>query len=296
MPLIRCLFTLITASSIISIATNITDNTPRKVINVEQETCRTKNGALRNSSKNWIILWRIPIQNHSKSSVTEKRRNKFKYLTWNPITIWLVKNISILTPAKSLEYKRWYRPVKSTSNSIRYICGKTCSWSIRPKTILDIRKNTSFLLVINNAIIYIFFKDFSNYRKKTNRTVVFSWRSFPSILKNRDNWWNLLTISKTRKLQTPLTSSTSIYESSGSQFFTATTRIQSGPDTFDKSRFAVTFLTILRVTEILFSFRLVPQGETGKEIPESLRLVFRKAFSRQFCLVRYRRRHHQSGE
>ena len=34
------------------------------------------------------------------------------------------------------------------------------------------------------------------------------------------------------------------------------------------------FLTILRVTEILCSFRLVLEGKTGKEIPESSRLEF----------------------
>ena len=39
-----------------------------------------------------------------------------------------------------------------------------------------------------------------------------------------------------------------MYESSGSQLF----RIQSGPDTFDESRFIMTFLTILGVTEILW--------------------------------------------
>ena len=52
----------------------------------------------------------------------------------------------------------------------------------------------------------------------------------------------------------------SMYESSGSQFFRSTTRIQSGPDTFDKSRFVMTFLAILGVTEIC-SFRLVLEGK-----------------------------------
>ena len=65
---------------------------------------------------------------------------------------------------------------------------------------------------------------------------------------------------------------------SGSQFFRATTGIQSGPDAFDESRFIMTFLTILRVTEILSSARLVLEGKTGKEIPESLRLVFLESF------------------
>ena len=36
----------------------------------------------------------------------------------------------------------------------------------------------------------------------------------------------------------------------------------------------MTFLTILGVTEILCSFRLVLEGKTGKEIPESSRLEF----------------------
>ena len=70
-----------------------------------------------------------------------------------------------------------------------------------------------------------------------------------------------------------------MYESSGSQFFRTTTGIQSGPDAFDESRFAMTFLTILRVTEILCSFRLVLEGKTGKEIPESSRLEFKEKFS-----------------
>ena len=46
----------------------------------------------------------------------------------------------------------------------------------------------------------------------------------------------------------------------------------SGPDAFDKSRFITAFLTILGVTEILCSLKLVPEGKTGKEIPESSRL------------------------
>ena len=40
----------------------------------------------------------------------------------------------------------------------------------------------------------------------------------------------------------------------------------------------MTFLTILGVTEILRSFRLVLEGKTGKEIPESSRLEFLEKF------------------
>ena len=40
----------------------------------------------------------------------------------------------------------------------------------------------------------------------------------------------------------------------------------------------MTYLTILGVTEILYSFRLVLEGKTGKEIPESSRLEFLEKF------------------
>ena len=41
----------------------------------------------------------------------------------------------------------------------------------------------------------------------------------------------------------------------------------------------MTFLTIFGVTEILCSFKLVLEEETGKEIPESSRLEFLEKFS-----------------
>ena len=41
----------------------------------------------------------------------------------------------------------------------------------------------------------------------------------------------------------------------------------------------MTFLTILRVTEILCSFKLVLEEKTGKETPESSRLEFKEKFS-----------------
>ena len=41
----------------------------------------------------------------------------------------------------------------------------------------------------------------------------------------------------------------------------------------------MTFSTILRVTEILCSFKLVLEEKTGKEIPESSRLEFLEKFS-----------------
>ena len=62
------------------------------------------------------------------------------------------------------------------------------------------------------------------------------------------------------------------------QFFRTAIEIQSGPDTFDESRFVMTFLTILGVMEIVSSFRLVLKGKIGKKIPESSRLEFLEKF------------------
>ena len=69
-----------------------------------------------------------------------------------------------------------------------------------------------------------------------------------------------------------------MYESSGSHFFRTTTGIQSGTYALDESRSSMTLLTILGVMEILCSFRLVLEGKTGKEMPESSRLEFLEKF------------------
>ena len=109
---------------------------------------RTKNGALRNSSINWKFLWRLPIQNHLKLYFTAKR-SKTKHLIWNSIRLGFVKT-STPNSIKSLGHIRCYslsgpRPAKSPSNFIRYNCQKICSWSRRPKTIMEIIKKTTFL-------------------------------------------------------------------------------------------------------------------------------------------------------
>ena len=132
--------------------------------------------------------------------------------------------------------------------------------------------------MINNPIIYKFFKDFTNYRKKTNKAVVFICRPFPTFLNTGTTDETFKQSGKQDSLRHLLKSSANMQESSGSQFFRTTTGIQSGPDAFDKSRFVMTFLTILGDTEILCSFKLVLEGETGKEIPESSRLEFIEKF------------------
>ena len=81
--------------------------------------------------------------------------------------------------------------------------------------------------------------------------------------------------------------STSMYETSCSQFFRTTTRIQLGPYTFDESKFVMTFFTILKITEI-FSFTWVLEGKAGKKIPDYSRLVFLEKFLAKFYFIRCR--------
>ena len=77
---------------------------------------------------------------------------------------WIIKCHSSSSPT----------PVKSPRNSMRYNCEMICSSLRRPKTIQEKRKKATFLQVINNPIIYKFFKDFNNHRKKANRQQFFA--------------------------------------------------------------------------------------------------------------------------
>ena len=108
MPQITCLISLRVESSIISIYSNIVENIIRKFTDVKWKKCRTQNGALRNTSINWIFLWRIPIQIHLKSSITELRRNKAKYLARNSIRLNFAKTTSMLNPVKSIRCIKCY--------------------------------------------------------------------------------------------------------------------------------------------------------------------------------------------
>ena len=122
-----------------------------------------KNGTLRNNIINWIFLQRFPIQNHQKSSVTEKISNKTKYLTGFFIRlIKFLKKTSIPNPLESFGYIRCNSSIRPTykkpSSSIRCNCQKICSSSRRPKTILEIRKKL-FLQVIKKPIIDMIFKE-----------------------------------------------------------------------------------------------------------------------------------------
>ena len=102
-------------------------------------------------------------------------------------------------------------------------------------------------------------------------------RSFPSILKYKNQQWDLPIIWTTRLFQTHIEELASVYDSSGTEFFRATTGIQSGPEILINQG-SKTFLTILGNMEILCSFRLVLERKISKEMPESSRLEFLEKF------------------
>ena len=76
-------------------------------------------------------------------------------------------------PVKTLGYIKCHsssspRLVKSPSNSIRYKLLEDLQLIKKIYNHTENQKKKTFLLVINNAIIYKFFKDLTNHSKKTN--------------------------------------------------------------------------------------------------------------------------------
>ena len=131
---------------------------------------------------------------------TEKKK-KTKYLTGNSISLRHIKCYSSNSS----------RSIKSPSNSIQYNSQKICNWFRRPKVILEIKKRPHFFM---NQQVYhlpvflsgkkwtvflqwlcthetadpihksgyklfkLYFKNFTNCRRKTKRVVVFSCTPF----------------------------------------------------------------------------------------------------------------------
>ena len=116
------------------------------------------------------------MKNHPKLPITEERRNKAKYLTWNSIRLQYVKKTSMPNSVKSLGYIKCcslssLRPVKTPSNSIRNNCQKICSWSTRPKIILEITRWSTILLFISFS--KTFYKFISNSKTKFSKNFIY---------------------------------------------------------------------------------------------------------------------------
>ena len=120
-----------------------------------------------------MFLWRLLIQNYVKPFINEKRKITAIYLNWNSVRLKFVKKTSMQNPARSLGYIKCYSsssptPVKSPRKSIRCNCLKICSWSRRPKTILEIRKRPYF----SRLSTILLFTSFSNTLLTTERRLI----------------------------------------------------------------------------------------------------------------------------
>ena len=76
-----------------------------QIENQKNHSCGSKNGTLRNTSINGILLQRLCIQNYLTPSITEKWQNKVKNPTWvceedqrgKPLAADLLKAVAILS-------------------------------------------------------------------------------------------------------------------------------------------------------------------------------------------------------
>ena len=105
--------------------------------------------------------------------------------------------------------------------------------------------------MINTLIIYKFSRDFTNHRKKTNRTVVLavdlSITFSTSGTTDRTSQYS----GKQDSFRHILISSANTYESSGSKFFKTITGIQFGPNVIEESWLVMTFFSNLGIARIL---------------------------------------------
>ena len=122
---------------------------------------------------------------------------------------------------------------------------------------------------------------------------------FPTFLNTGTTDETLQQCGKKDSFRHILKSLASMYESSGSQFqfLRTNTGIQSGPDTFDESRFVMTFLTIFGSYGNIMQFQISSRSEYRSRNTRVIQIrVLRKVFSKQFCLIKCRRQHLRSTE
>ena len=153
-------------------------------------------------------MWTLAIQNHSKLPITEKKRYKAKYLTWDSSKLKFVKKTSISEAVKSLRYIKCYsssspRPVKSPSISK----GTDVRRSVGDREDLKLYWKSEKRPHFYRWSTILLFTSFSKTLLTTERTL--TGRYFLavdlSILEYRDQHWKLPTIRKTSLLQTLIT-------------------------------------------------------------------------------------------
>lgn len=123
----------------------------------------------------------LPILNPSRSSNTNKPRNKEKFLTWNLIRLEFVTKINMLNPIKIRKYIKCYcysrpKPIISSGGSIKYIFRRSEVELEDLKACWKSNKKIHFWEVISKFIIYKFFKIFLTIERRIIKSCVM-WRS-----------------------------------------------------------------------------------------------------------------------
>ena len=93
--------------------------------------------------------------------------------------------------------------------------------------------------MINNPIIYKFFENFTNRKKRPTGRYFLAVYLSTMFLNTRNNDETFQQSRKQDSFRHILQSSASMYESQDSHFFRTTTKIQSVLDAFDESGFAI---------------------------------------------------------
>ena len=155
------------------------------------------------------------------------------------------------------------RPVESPSTSIRYNCQKICSWLRRPKSILEIRKNSHF----SRRLTSLLFTSFSNtlltierrltgqYLLAVDLSPIF-WIEGPAMrpsnnLENEtasDTYWIVQLVCIKIQAHSSIEPPPEYYQ-----------------DQMPLTKFVMNLFTILGVTEILCSFKLVLEHSSRKQ-------------------------------
>ena len=178
-----------------------------KVIDIYSEKCRNKNGILRNSNINEIILRTLPIQNHLKLSVTEKRWIKSNIEPEIPYDLSFWRRPTCHTQSKAVDIWigiAWVSPgLSKTNNSIsnNFVRRYEVDWR-DPKLCWKLEKNPHLLVSSASPSFVKFFKYFTYNRKKTNRAAGFSHWPLPNTFKYKDGRWDVPSICKARFFQT----------------------------------------------------------------------------------------------
>ena len=154
----------------------------------------------------------------------------------------------------------------------------TLSYTIvRPKTMLEMRKRTYFSWWSTILLFTSLSKTLLTSQRRITGWPILAVNIYPTFFNTGTTNKTFQQSIKQDPLRHLMKSSTSMHESSRSQFFRSSSGIQSGPDAFHES--SSTILEVIHLYSwILCSFRLDLEGKIDNEIPVSSRLEFLEEF------------------